>query len=78
MADRKPEQLCCDALCDFLNEPNSPRLGLHEVELTNKTTLQKRIAGIALRRFDKVIAYINFCPFCGRVLKDLVPRTVPW
>ena len=76
MANRNPDQLCCDTLCDFLNEHNSPRLGLHEVELTNAKTGQTRIAGIALRRFDKVVTYINFCPFCGRSIKDLLPRTV--
>lgn len=44
--------ICCDHLRDSLNQVNSTRGGLHEVELTSLTTGATRMAGIALRNTD--------------------------
>ena len=56
---------CCGAMLLSLNEDNSGKPGLHEVELTSLTTGTSRRVGIALRRPDKTVVCINFCPFCG-------------
>ena len=56
---------CCGAMLLSLNEDNSSKQGMHEVELTSLTTGKSRRAGIALRRPDNSVVFINFCPFCG-------------
>ena len=56
---------CCDLMKQSLHEDNSSKQGMHEVELTSLTTGTARRVGIGLRRPDKTVVYINFCPFCG-------------
>lgn len=69
MSANKSEKIwsgpCCETMTASLHEDNSPKQGLHEVELTSLTTGTARRVGIGLRRPDKTVVYINFCPFCG-------------
>ena len=56
---------CCQSIKQGMHETNSSNQGMHEVELTSLTTGKSRRAGIALRRPDNSVVFINFCPFCG-------------